>query len=155
MVLSQCELTVLVTSTRSDSHNWNLVFLQLLIEELGHRVIGLGPCVPDDLLIEECRASRPDLVVMSSVNGHGYRDGLGAITRLRREPALAELPVVIGGKLGVTGAPDTDAALGLLDAGFTAVFDDGNVAAFREFLTLLAGRPGQERDIARRNRVTA
>lgn len=151
MVLSQCELTVLVTSTRSDSHNWNLVFLQLLVEELGHRVIGLGPCVPDELLIDTCRASRPDLVVMSSVNGHGYRDGLGAITRLRREPSLVTLPVVIGGKLGVTGAPDTDAALRLLDAGFTAVFDDGNVAAFREFLALL----GSERAATRRNRVTA
>ncbi|WP_330172411.1 cobalamin-dependent protein [Streptomyces sp. NBC_01498] len=152
MAQSQGGLTVLVTSTRSDSHNWNLVFLQLLVEELGHRVIGLGPCVPDELLIERCLAHRPDLVVMSSVNGHGYRDGLGAIVRLRQEPGLAELPVVIGGKLGVTGAPDTDSALELLDAGFTAVFDDGNVAAFREFLALLPGRTPAG---TRRNRVTA
>lgn len=153
MVLSQCGLSVLVTSTRSDSHNWNLVFLQLLVEELGHRVIGLGPCVPDELLVEECLAHEPDLVVMSSVNGHGYRDGLATITRLRREPALGALPVVIGGKLGVTGAPDTDSALQLLDAGFTAVFDDGNVAAFKEFLALL---PHRERAAGNgRTRVTA
>ncbi|MDX3854825.1 cobalamin B12-binding domain-containing protein [Streptomyces sp. AK02-01A] len=138
MVLSQCGLKVLVTSSASDSHNWNLVFLQLLIEEMGHQVVNLGPCVPDELLVRRCRAHAPDLVVISSVNGHGYRDGLTAITRLRRDAALAEVPVVIGGKLGVTGAGDADSALRLLTAGFTAVFDDGDLTAFQEFVSALA-----------------
>lgn len=46
---------VLVSSVSSDSHTWNLVFLQLLLEEMGHEVTNIGSCVPDDLLIEECR----------------------------------------------------------------------------------------------------
>lgn len=31
-------LDVVVSTMASDSHTWNLVFLQLVLEELGHRV---------------------------------------------------------------------------------------------------------------------
>ncbi|WP_149828629.1 cobalamin-dependent protein [Streptomyces tailanensis] len=91
--------TVVVTSMASDSHTWNLVFLQLLLEELGHDVVNLGPCVPDDLLVTRCAAIRPAFVVISSVNGHGCQDGLRVIRRLRSHPGLFAMPVVIGGKL--------------------------------------------------------
>ncbi|BAU88404.1 methylaspartate mutase [Streptomyces laurentii] len=50
---------VLVSSVSSDSHTWNLVFLQLLLEDLGHEVTNIGACVPDELLIAECRRHRP------------------------------------------------------------------------------------------------
>ncbi|MFE2250940.1 cobalamin B12-binding domain-containing protein [Streptomyces lavendulae] len=131
---------ILLSGTASDSHTWNLVYLQLFLEELGHRVHNLGPCVPDGLLTGACAADgpgRPDLVVVSSVNGHGYRDGLGAVQALRR--AGVTLPVVIGGKLGVAGVPDPRQRRRLLDAGCDAVFDDGDTAALREYLDLLAG----------------
>ncbi|MDI5963338.1 cobalamin-dependent protein [Streptomyces sp. SL13] len=127
--------TVLVTGTASDSHTWNLVYLQLFVEELGYRVVNLGPCVTDDLLAEACRVHRPDLVVISSVNGHGYRDGLSAVTRLRRGPGRSDIPVVIGGKLGVLGERSPEAAARLLAAGCDAVFDDADLDALREFLT--------------------
>jgi methylaspartate mutase sigma subunit len=130
-------LRVVVTATASDSHTWNLVFLQLLLEELGHRVLNLGPCVPDDLLVSACVEAEPDLVVVSSVNGHGYQDGLRAIDRLRREPALAAVPVVIGGKLGTAGR-DGSRSRELVAAGFDAVFEDGHqIASFRSFVRSL------------------
>jgi methylaspartate mutase sigma subunit len=132
---------VLVSSVSSDSHTWNLVFLQLLLEEAGAEVDNLGSCVPDDLLLAECRRLRPDLVVISSVNGHGYLDGRRLINRLRAEPDLAELTVVIGGKLGTQGA--ADAALGpdLVAAGFDAVFADSDgVEKFQRYLA----RPARE-----------
>ncbi|MEU9029368.1 cobalamin-dependent protein [Streptomyces sp. NPDC048383] len=132
-------MDILLSGTASDSHTWNLVYLQLFLEELGHRVHNLGPCVPDDLLTGACAAAgpgRPDLVVISSVNGHGYRDGLGAVRAVRR--AGLTLPVVIGGKLGVAGVADPEQRGRLLDAGCDAVFDDGNVAALRDYLTTLA-----------------
>lgn len=138
MVLSQCGLKVLVAGGASDSHTWNLAFLQLLVEEMGHHVVNLGPCVPEDLLAAECRAQAPDLVVLSSVNGHGYGDGLRAVERLRREPGQSAVPVVIGGKLGVAGGQDESAARRLLDAGADAVFDDGDLNAFQTFVTKLA-----------------
>ncbi|MFJ6786918.1 cobalamin B12-binding domain-containing protein [Streptomyces angustmyceticus] len=117
---------VLVSSVSSDSHTWNLVYLQLLLEELGHQVHNIGACVPDDLVITECRRLLPDLVVVSSVNGHGAIDGRRLIGRLRAEPDLAALPVIIGGKLGIKGAVAGTYGPELVAAGFTAVFEDGS-----------------------------
>ena len=88
--------TVVVSTMASDAHTWNLVFLQLLIEELGYRVRNLGPCVPDDVLVEEVRHSGADLVVLSSVNGHGLQDGLRVIPQLRACPELAAVPPRLG-----------------------------------------------------------
>lgn len=139
MDLPRPGLRVLVTGTASDSHTWNLVYLQLALEEWGHRVTNLGPCVPADLLAAKCRESAPDLVVISSVNGHGYRDGLTAITGLRAEEGPAgAVPVAIGGKLGIAGRPDPQWAARLREAGCTRVFDDGDLTALRTFVTALA-----------------
>ncbi|GHE14164.1 cobalamin B12-binding domain-containing protein [Streptomyces alanosinicus] len=130
--------TVIVTSLASDSHTWNLVFLQLLIEECGYRVVNLGPCVPDDLLVAQCHALDPDMVVISSVNGHGYQDGMRVIHQLRALAPLAATPIVIGGKLGT----DEDGARRVAEltaAGFDAVFEDAHdpVTAFRGFLSAM------------------
>lgn len=128
-------LDVVVTSVASDSHTWNLVYLQLVVEELGHRVRNLGACVPDDLLVAECLRQQPDLVVVSTVNGHGATDGTRVIARLRSHRELATVPVVIGGKLGVAGPTGRGRIAALRAAGFDAVFEDGTTAAtFREFL---------------------
>lgn len=128
--------TVVVSGLASDAHTWNLVYLQLLIEELGHEVVNLGPCVPDALLMDACSRHRPELVVLSSVNGHGYQDGMRVIAALRARPELADTTVVIGGKLGIAGA-DPRHAEHLLAAGFDAVYQDTieDVAAFRALLS--------------------
>lgn len=131
-------LTVVVSSVASDSHTWNLVYLQLVLEELGHTVLNLGACVPDQLLLDECLEVRPDLVVISTVNGHGFIDGRRLIGRIRAVPELAETPVVIGGMLGIAGPDGRQSHDLLLDAGFTAVFDDGaRIPAFEAFLNRL------------------
>lgn len=127
-------LSILVTSVASDSHTWNLVFLQLGLEELGHRVINLGACVPDDLLVTECLRSRPDLVVISSVNGHGFIDGMRLIGRLRACDELASMLIIIGGKLGIAGPSGRRNRDQLLAAGFDAVFEETEgIAALRAF----------------------
>ncbi|MEU0529674.1 cobalamin B12-binding domain-containing protein [Amycolatopsis tolypomycina] len=133
--------TVIVSSMASDSHTWNLVYLELLVGELGFDVVNLGACVPDELLESECLSRRPAMLVLSSVNGHGHQDGLRVIRRLRALPELRGLPVVIGGKLGVGGALTAEETAQLLLAGFDAVFDDQQGAgAFRRFAaTLPAG----------------
>jgi methylaspartate mutase sigma subunit len=132
-------LSVVVSSVSSDSHTWNLVHLQLAIEELGHHVLNLGACVPDELLVEECVRAQPDLVVLSSVNGHGFIDGMRLIGRVRATPELAATPMVIGGMLGIAGPDGQRSHEQLLAAGYTAVFDDGaRMPAFRAFLEKLA-----------------
>lgn len=129
-------LRVLVSSVSSDAHTWNLVYLQLFLEEMGHEVHNLGACVPDDLLLEECRRTVPDMVVISSVNGHGSLDGRRLIGRIRDEPDLSALPVVIGGKLGTRGAAAGTYGPELMAAGFDAVFeDDGGIDEFRRYVS--------------------
>jgi arginine dihydrolase len=134
-------LSVMVTSVASDAHNWNLVYLQLVLGELGHKVLNLGPCVPEELLVSECLRVMPDLIVVSSVNGHGFIDGRQLISRIRACPELAATPVVIGGKLGIGGAAGRESHDQLLAAGFDAVFEDGTgMAAFRSFTERLMTR---------------
>jgi methylaspartate mutase sigma subunit len=138
--------TVVVSGLASDAHTWNLVYLQLLIEELGYHVVNLGPCVPDGVLVETCRKIDPALIVLGSVNGHGRTDGLRVVARLRDCPELVATPMVIGGKLTVS---DEDASLfapELLDAGFDAVFPDrsSHPSEFTAFVSALpaAARSG-------------
>lgn len=145
-------LRVVVSGLSSDAHMWNLVFLQLLLEERGHDVSNLGNVTPDATIIRACRGRRPDLLVISSVNGHGRLDGLRLIRALRATPGLAALPVVIGGKLGLDDRDHAEAAALLTAAGYDAVFDDaaagGPDAALARFDDFLCGvaahrhRPG-------------
>ncbi|HEY1575408.1 MAG TPA: cobalamin-dependent protein [Pseudonocardiaceae bacterium] len=132
--------TVVVSSTASDSHTWNLVYLQLLIQELGHTVHNLGACVPPDLLVAECTRLTPDLVVISSVNGHGWADGLRLAPRLRAVPGLSGTGLVIGGKLGTDGRRSVGWRQRMLTAGFDRVFDDGDIVAFIAFVAERVGR---------------
>ena len=117
-------LTVLVTGTVSDAHTWNLIFLTLLFREMGHRVVTLGSCVPESEVAQRCQELSPDLVVVSSVNGHGYLDGLRLIRLLRRTEGCDRLPAVIGGKLTTDGKLEDAHVTALLEAGYGAVFDD-------------------------------
>lgn len=132
---------VIVTTMASDSHTWNLIFLQLLLEEMGNQVTNLGPCVPDEVLVDECRMRHPALIVISSVNGHGCNDGMRVIRLLRSHAELEGTPIVIGGKLGVDGDADARYSGALLDAGFDAVFSDGaGLSPFRSFVNSLPAR---------------
>ncbi|MEU1890659.1 cobalamin B12-binding domain-containing protein [Streptomyces pristinaespiralis] len=136
-------LRVVVSGLSSDAHMWNLVFLQLLLEERGHDVSNLGNVTPDATIIAACRSRRPDLLVISSVNGHGRLDGLRLVRALRATPELAALPVVIGGKLAVDDRDHEEATALLTAAGYDAVFDDaaagGPDAALARFDDFLGG----------------
>jgi methylaspartate mutase sigma subunit len=139
-VVPDRRLDVVVTGLSSDSHTWNLVYLQLLLEELGCRVTNLGGCAPDEMIVRECLSRRPDLVAVSSLNGHGWQDGRRLIAAVRQCPALTTIPVVIGGKLDATGGVGGTAAR-LLAAGFDAVFEDADgLTPFRSFVFTLAAR---------------
>lgn len=72
-----------LTTIASDSHTWNLLFLQLLLEEQGWEVTNLGACVPVDVLIEEATARPPGLIVVSTVNGHGAEEAPGLARAVR------------------------------------------------------------------------
>lgn len=134
--------TVLLAGPPSDSHTWNLLYLQLLIGEEGWAVCNLGCCTPVDLLVAESLEASWDLLVIGSVNGHGYHEGMTLIQALRRQPALSNLPVVIGGKLGIAGVDHGARRSRLIDAGFLDAFEgDDAIPRFRVLLASLAARP--------------
>ncbi|GAA1988425.1 hypothetical protein GCM10009738_80540 [Kitasatospora viridis] len=131
---------IVLSTVSSDSHTWNLVFLQLLLEESGYQVTNLGPCVPDSEVIEAVREIRPFAVVISSVNGHGHLDGARLVRALRadRDPGVAGVLAVIGGKLGIHGTGNAELAAELSAAGFDAVL--GEVAEPARALRLALDR---------------
>lgn len=123
---------------------WNLVFLQLLLEENGGQVVNLGACTPDELVMSECLRIRPDALVISTVNGHGHIDGLRLIRKIRGHSGLASMKVVIGGKLGVHGSRHAGSRAELVANGFDAVFEaDADLDRFLDCLGL--GTPAPKR----------
>jgi methylaspartate mutase sigma subunit len=127
----------LVSGVPSDSHTWNLIALQLFIEEMGHEVINLGCCMPVDEIVRACRRHRPDCLVVSSVNGYGELDGARIITAVRADRELTGLRAVIGGRFGVRGGDNAEEHADLRQLGFDAVFG-GDANALELFRTYIA-----------------
>jgi methylaspartate mutase sigma subunit len=119
-----------LATTESDSHVWNLVSLQKLIEELGVSVRNLGPCTPVAEVVAAVLGDDPDLVVVSSVNGHARYEARTLLEALHG--AGAQVPCVIGGKLTVAESDLAAASRELLAAGYWRVFiGDDAVTRFR------------------------
>lgn len=136
--------TVVLATISSDAHSWNLVVLQLLLEEAGHTVCNLGPCTPPADLVTACLDHTPALTVLSSVNGHGLLELPEVVRTLRRQPRLDGGLLAVGGKLTTSGAL-SPAEIGSLRAdGVDRVFTaDGALAAFSRFLRdVPVGRTG-------------
>jgi len=124
-----------VSGIASDAHTWNLLYLQLLLEEYGFRVTNLGACVPTSALVAACLRDRPRLVVIGTVNGHGLIEAPACIRSIRECPALRGVTVVIGGKLSLDGECRARDRQRLLRLGFDRVFTgDDAVSAFERFL---------------------
>jgi len=132
-------LKIVLSGLPSDSHAWNLVALQVILEEMGHRVVNLGARVPVERVLEVCRLEAPDCLVLSTVNGRGGADGARLIARLRADADLAALTTVIGGRL-----PGADPRAEMLGLGFDEAFPVGTgdpgraVASLREFVAARA-----------------
>ena len=125
----------IVATVPSDSHMWNLVYIELVLRENGWDVNNLGACPPVELVVEACLREKPDMLVISSVNGHGHIGGRKLIGQIRSNPELDYLPVVIGGKLGTLGANNSVFVEPLISAGFSAVFMEAEgLQAFGHFI---------------------
>jgi methylaspartate mutase sigma subunit len=124
--------TAVLCTIPSDSHTGNLVYLHLLLEEYGFLVVNLGACTPAEEIEAAIVCHAPELVVISTVNGHGMIEGRTIVQRLRQ---LGDWPIVIGGNLGLTGDHERHVST-LLGAGYSAVFTGANsVDDFCAYLT--------------------
>ncbi|MEU3274909.1 cobalamin-dependent protein [Saccharomonospora sp. NPDC006951] len=132
-----------VATTPSDAHTWNLVYLQLLLEEQGFSVYNLGPCVPFGELADECAATVPDLLVLSSVNGHGAIEIPACAAAVKVRPEVSGMRIVAGGKLTTDGFLGSGMRRELLAAGVDAVFSpECPIDDFVDYLTRFSGIGG-------------
>lgn len=113
---------VLIVTTPSDVHSWNLVYLSLVARDAGMDSLVVGPATSYPEVSEAVESYGPDLVLVSSINGHGEFEAPGVLQAVRAVKAN-RVPVIIGGTLGVSpsGAPRRQAAL--TAAGFWGVFE--------------------------------
>jgi len=124
-----------LSTVESDAHIWNLVFLQKLIEEHGGQVWNLGACSPVEVVLRAVSDSRADLLVVSSVNGHGLH-GARILLRAMHRAGL-KVPCVIGGKLTTAESNNDAVRAELLELGCTEVCTGDNaIPRFRDLLRL-------------------
>lgn len=129
--------TIILTTIPSDCHSWNLVFMDMFLKERGHQVINLGICVSYELVLQECRRYKPSLLVVSTVNGHGYMEGVELSRRLGTIKRLFGMRLVIGGKINTDQTQIEVHADILLRAGFDAVYwGPTALTDFEKFLCL-------------------
>lgn len=133
--------TALLSTVPSDSHSWNLVFMEFLLNDLGYKVENLGPNTPMDDVIARLNRNGCAIVVISTVNGHGYIEGAELAQRIRNETNHIK-GLYIGGKIctendTLTIARHSDT---LRAAGFDEVFDDSVANSFDAFQELVSAQ---------------
>jgi len=133
--------TVLLTTVPSDSHSWNLVFMEFLLNDLGYHVENLGPNTPMDDVVARLNRNGCAMVVVSTVNGHGYLEGAELAQRIRSETNHGE-GLYIGGKICTENDVHTIARHSdtLKAAGFDEVFDDSVANSFDAFQELVSAQ---------------
>lgn len=115
-------MKAIVCTIPSDSHSWNLVFMSLFLQDHGYEVINLGACTQITSIFQEIYRSRPDLILVSTVNGHGYIEGVDIARELKNNNVTKNINLIIGGKVGVSGNENIKHLKALLDSGFDGVF---------------------------------
>lgn len=132
-------LNVILTGTPSDSHMWNLIFLELFLKENGCKVLNLGSCVPVESIYKALEKSSFDLVVISSVNGYLFQDAMKIMTPFFRSHCHSLPPFVAGGKMGICEKNATFEKKKLIKSGYDDVFVEGDsLARFKKYLDYLA-----------------
>ena len=124
----------LLSTIASDSHSGNLVFMQYILAEKGYEVRNLGPCTPESMVLKEIANDCYDLIVVSTVNGHGYLEGPSLGRGIRKAESFRH-KLVIGGKISTDNSSESVLCKtqDLLLSGFDAVFDDNDKDIFDEF----------------------
>lgn len=126
---------VVLSSISSDSHIWNLIYLQLLLESMEFDVVNLGASVATEDILKMCHRHLPSHLVISTVNGHGYLKGIEIIREIKKMNLLKNMSVVIGGKLGVNGVISDTQIQQLYNEGFDGVFvKDTAIDEFKRFM---------------------
>ena len=124
-------MKAIIGTIPSDSHSWNLVFMQMLLQEENIDAQVLGICTPYEAYARAIQTHRPQLIVVSSINGHGFSQGQDIPAFIRGQAREPLPPIVIGGKLVTGNDFDRSKEQALLRAGFDKVYwSDSSITEF-------------------------
>jgi methylmalonyl-CoA mutase cobalamin-binding subunit len=131
------KIKCLLTSVPSDSHMWNLIYIQLFLQEHGYEVNNIGCCTPIDLLMQKYIEQQPELIVISTINGHGYVEGRAIIEAFKSRFGDNCPKMVIGGKLSIDPSENPQIRQHLMSLGFDEVLISDSLTPFTNFLNQL------------------
>ncbi|MBM3468360.1 MAG: hypothetical protein FJX71_02875 [Alphaproteobacteria bacterium] len=141
-------LNVILTGTPSDSHTWNLIFMELFLQENKCRVRNLGSCVSAEQLHTAIEEEVPDLVVISSINGHLFQDAIKIINTFPSHLASSLPPLVVGGKMGITLKETGFQGKKLLKLGYSGVFvEKDSLVSFKQYLHRLGNAKSYQKSL--------
>lgn len=125
---------VLLAGPPADAHTWNLIYLELLLQENGFCVTNLGPNVAHALLFETLTQKPHDLVVMSCLNGSVKQEGLALMEERSSRTRGGEIFVIGGALQEQEDINGTQRAL--MQAGFLDAFlNESDPSRFVRFLS--------------------
>ena len=136
-----------LSTVESDSHMWNLVYMQLVLEECGYKTLNLGCCVSEEETIKAVKNYAPALVVISTLNGHGYIQGKKLIEKYRKDLGSCSPTIIIGGNLSTQVSSSAALREDLMKAGYDGVFTGSeSIEAFHSFIEKLKAEKNSFRE---------
>ncbi|WP_207390036.1 hypothetical protein [Phytopseudomonas daroniae] len=112
--------------------------MDFLLGEWGYQIENMGPNTPVGDVVNWLKSNPCEMVVVSTVNGHGYIEGIEIARRVRGDAKFHGL-LCVGGKICTENDPLTIArhSEALKEAGFDGVFDDSVKNSFDYFQALV------------------
>ena len=117
---------IIVCTTPSDSHMWNLVILDLFLQEKDFNVLNLGSNTPFKAVLESLDTFCPDLVIVSSLNGHLLQDGVEMMRYIQSHKGYVPCSFVAGGRASTDPKNMLFISKKLKSYGFEETFFDKN-----------------------------
>ncbi len=118
------ERTIVTGVIGADVHAVGNKILAFALREAGFKVINLGVMVSQEEYIEAAIETNADVILVSSLYGHGEIDCHG-LRQKCDEAGLKEIPLLAGGNLVVGKQNFEDVEKRFLAMGFTRVYPPG------------------------------
>ncbi|NLX66649.1 MAG: methylaspartate mutase subunit S [Bacteroidales bacterium] len=118
------ERTIVTGVIGADVHAVGNKILAFALREAGFKVVNLGVMVSQEEYIEAAIETNADVILVSSLYGHGEIDCHG-LRQKCDEAGLKEIPLLAGGNLVVGKQNFEDVEKRFLAMGFTRVYPPG------------------------------
>jgi len=118
------KVTLVMGVIGADVHAVGNKILEYAFSQAGINVINLGVMVTQEEYIEAAIETNADIIVVSSLYGHGEIDCRGLREKCD-EAGLKGIPLYVGGNLVVGKANFVDVEKRFLDMGFSRVYPQG------------------------------